>query len=73
MVSFVEGTAIATAGSAPPWAGVDGLVGAFKVSDGLIISAGCMPTGWKARCGIAVGDRYMSASSIAAAALALIW
>ena len=73
MVPSVEGTATAAAGSASSWAGVDGLVGAFRVSIGLMISAGCMLPGWRTRCGIAVGDKYMSASSIAAAALALIW
>ena len=73
MVSSAEGTAVAAAGSASSRAGVDGLVGAFKVANGLSISGGCMFSGWKARCGNAVGDKYMSASSIAAAALVLTW
>ena len=73
MVSSAEGIAVAAAGSVSTRVGVDGLVGAFKVVDGLSISGGCMFSGWEARCGNAVGDKYMSASSIAAAALVLIW
>ena len=73
LVPSVKGTATAAVGSTFSWAGVDGLVGAFRVSIGVMTSACCMLPGWRTRCGIAVGDRYMSASSIASAALALTW
>ena len=61
MVSSAEGVAVAAAGSASPRAGVDGLVGAFRVASGLSISGGCIFSGWKARCENAVGDKWLSA------------
>ena len=45
MVSSVDGIAVAAAGSVSIQVGIDGLVGAFKVVDGLSISGGCMFSG----------------------------
>ena len=45
MVSSVDGVAIAAAGSVSIRVGIDGLVGASEVVDGLSISGGCMFSG----------------------------
>ena len=63
----VEGVAASAVCLASSWAGVDGCMGALGVVDGLNISGGCAASSRRARCGKAVGDKYTSASSIAAA------
>ena len=73
MAPSVGGVAAAAACLASSWAGVDGFVGALGVVDGRSISGSCAVSGRKARCGKAAGDKYMSASSIAAAAPVLTW
>ena len=74
MVSFVRGIAVVAEDAVFSWTGVDGLVGASRVSFDGVTSPCCVSVGWKISCGIGVGDRYRSASSIAAAASALtLW
>ena len=51
--------------------GVVVLVIASRVS--FVISAPSRCSGWKIGCGVVVGDKYKSATAIAAAALARTW